>query len=93
MTTIKISEETHYNLSKIKGRLSIQNGKDRSFQDIIDLLISEYMKGYVKKRKKIYEELKKNVESMQKGPEKDTRQGLLQDLYNEIFECQNMIIS
>jgi len=40
LTTIKISEETHIELKKIKGSLLVKNGCERSFDDIIRALIT-----------------------------------------------------
>lgn len=42
MTTISISEETHTELRKIKGRLMASNGKERSFDDVIMELIRRW---------------------------------------------------
>jgi len=44
MTTIQVSEETHLELRKIKGELLAKNGKERSFDEIIRLLIEHYRK-------------------------------------------------
>jgi len=44
VTTIRISEETHLELRKIKGELLAKNGKERSFDEIIKLLIEHYKK-------------------------------------------------
>jgi len=44
MTTIQVSEETHLELRKIKGELLAKNGKERSFDEIIQLLIEHYKK-------------------------------------------------
>jgi len=44
VTTIRISEETHLELRKIKGELLAKNGKERSFDEIIRLLIEHYRK-------------------------------------------------
>jgi len=40
MTTIHISEETHLELNKIKGTMLAENGKERSFDEIIKELIT-----------------------------------------------------
>jgi predicted CopG family antitoxin len=40
LTTIKISEETHVELNKIKGSLLAKDGKERSFDDVIRELIA-----------------------------------------------------
>ena len=42
MTTIQVSEKTHLELKKIKGKLLAENGKVRSFDEIIALLIEHY---------------------------------------------------
>ena len=39
LTTVKISEETHIELKKIKGSLLAKNGRERSFDEIIRELI------------------------------------------------------
>jgi len=39
MTTIHISEETHLELNKIKGAMLAENGKERTFDEIIKELI------------------------------------------------------
>jgi len=40
MTTIQVSEETHVELNKIKGSMQAENGKERSFDEIIKELIA-----------------------------------------------------
>jgi len=40
LTTIKISDETHTELRKIKGSLLVKNGRERSFDEIIIELIA-----------------------------------------------------
>lgn len=42
MTTIHISEETHLELKKIKGTFLAANGKERSFDEIIQKLIKTW---------------------------------------------------
>jgi predicted CopG family antitoxin len=42
MTTVHISEETHKELKKIKGSLMATNGKERSFDEVINELITFY---------------------------------------------------
>jgi len=44
MTTIQVSEETHTELKKIKGELLAKNGRERTFDEIIMLLIEHYRK-------------------------------------------------
>ena len=44
MTTIRISKKTHLELKKIKGELLAKNGKERTFDEIIQLLIEHYRK-------------------------------------------------
>lgn len=40
MTTIQVSQETHTELNKIKGTMLAKNGKQRSFDKIINELIA-----------------------------------------------------
>ena len=44
LTTIQVSEQTHLELKKIKGELLAKNGKERTFDEIIMLLIEHYRK-------------------------------------------------
>jgi len=44
MTTISISEETHKELKKIKGKLMASNAKEHSFDDVIVELIKCWKK-------------------------------------------------
>ena len=50
MTTIRISDEMHLELRKIKGELLARNGKERSFDEIIKFLIDHYKKTKTKER-------------------------------------------
>ena len=44
MTTVHISEETHIDLKKIKGSFLAKNGRERSFDEIIQELIAFWKK-------------------------------------------------
>ncbi len=40
MTTVHISEETHIELKKIKGLFLAENGRERSFDEVIQELVA-----------------------------------------------------
>ena len=46
MTTVRMSEKLKARIVRIGARLSLKDGKSRSMEDIIDLLVTEYEKAH-----------------------------------------------
>jgi len=44
MKTLKIDENTHQELTKIMARLSLKDGKKRTYSEVIDELINAWEK-------------------------------------------------